>query len=523
MDEMVSLRCKFCGAPFDINSLESDSSYVTCASCGTSQTRIDAKNYLEQMMGQVRSWINKAIPSGVVNLQSDNIDPVARHNIFCNSVRPAIETELTEYRFGFLSLISNQLIMMPHRTNTAFRSSHQSSSAFEFNEKAKSVAPLAVDAESTELIQSAGGMSMAYAMMINNMKLLSEDKPGRYDLMAANFSEAADSLKGLQRYDAVRQRFEALSEVSKGMSFLEQGNPIESRVHTQSGLNALEAAKQGTMTSMEFGSTYLALEQETAVTKAMLGIVEAALHDPSVSPLEVLEVLKKVMDAATVQHRSSPEWGGTFKNVNRYIEIFNNISAIFASRAGKNGIPIASGAGSVLFPFWRVNLRYSFTTGTFLNKKNVEVSETLLIPATFMTSPDAVSNPRISMTDIFATKSGGLLDSLGSLFDSLKGSEKSISNSGEIGTVVNSVADNSVGTRKTVAPISTKDEAEGHARNYLRQYTSGDSKLKLSNPTVDRLIYIPCEITGSEVSIPSLGGMSPRTVGHIELIKTLYI
>jgi len=475
------------------------------------------------MMGQVKSWISKAIPVGVVNLQSDNIDSVARHNIFCNSVRPAIETELTEYRFGFLSLISNQLIMMPHRTNTAFQSSHRSSSAFEFNAKAKSVAPLAVDSESIELIQSADRMSMAYAMMINNMKLLSEDKPGRYDLMAANFSEAAESLAGSQRYDAVRQRFEALGEVSKGISYLEQGNPIESRVHIQSGLSTLETAKQSTMTSMEFGSTYLALDQETAVTKAMLGIVEAALHDPSVSPLEVLDVLKKVMDAATVQHRSSPEWGGTFKNVNRYIEIFNNISAIFASRAGKNGIPIASGAGSVLLPFWRVNLRYSFTTGTFLNKKSVEVSETLLIPATFLTSPDAMNNPRTSITDIFAVKSGGLRDSLGNFVDSIKGSEKSISDSGKIGTVVNSASDNFVGTRKAVAPISTKNEAEDHARNYLKQHTQSDSKLKLSSPTVDRLIYIPCEITDSEASIPSLGDMSPKTVGRLDLIKTLYI
>ena len=517
MDDMVSLRCKFCGAPFEVNSLTSDSSYITCTSCGTSQTRIDAKNYLEQMMGQVKSWISKAIPTGIAGLQSDNIDAVARYNIFSNSVRPAIETELTEYRFGFLSLLSNQLIMMPHRMNTTFRPAHQSSGAFEFNAKAKSVAPLAVDSESMELMQNADKVSMAYAMMINNMKLLSEDKPGRYDLMAANFTEAAESLAGLQRYDPVRRRFEALSEVSKGISFLEQGNAIESRVHVQNGLTILESALQSTMTSMEFGSTYMAVDQEAAVARTIYNIVETALFDPSIDPLEVMDVLKKVMDAAVVQYRSSgPEWGGAFKSLNRYIEIFNNISAIFASRAGRAGIPIASGAGSALMPFWHVNLRYSFVTGTLWNKKSVDVTEVLLVPATFVTSPDSLNNPKASVTDIFASRPGGFMDFL-------KGSETSVSKSGDIGKVVSSVSDNAVGTRKTVAPVSTKNEAETFVLKYLKQCTADDSKLKLIKPTIDRLIYVPCEITDSGVSIPALGSISPKVIGHLEMVRKLCI
>ncbi|MCL2149025.1 MAG: hypothetical protein FWH47_06795, partial [Methanomassiliicoccaceae archaeon] len=62
MDDMVMLRCKYCGAPLDRKSLESSSPYITCASCGTSQQRMDAKAYLDQMMGQVQAWISKTIP-----------------------------------------------------------------------------------------------------------------------------------------------------------------------------------------------------------------------------------------------------------------------------------------------------------------------------------------------------------------------------------------------------------------------------------------------------------------------------
>jgi len=516
MDDMVSLRCKHCGAPFEVDSLTSDSSYITCTSCGTSQTRVDAKEYLEQMMGQVRSWISKAIPTGVNISQADNIDAVARHNIFSNSVRPAIETEMTEYRFGFLSLLSNQLIMMPHRTNTSFRSPHQSSSAFEFNAKAKSVSPLAVDPESTELMQTADKMSLAYAMMINNMKLLSEDKPGRYDLMAANFIEAKDSLKGSQKYESVCKRLDALSEVSIGIGYLESGNVIESRPRLQNGLTLLEDAKMATMMSMEFGSTFLAVDQEASVTKVILDIAETCLNDPSADPLQVLDILRKVMDAASVQYKTNHELGSIFKNVTRYVEIFSNISKIFSSKTGKGGIVITAGNGSTLLPFWAVDLRYSFTTGALFAKKSVEVHENLLVPATFVTDANALNDPRSSVTDIFASRPGGFLEGL-------KGSEKSMSESGEIGNLVRSASENSAGTRKVVVPVCTKNEAESFVLRYLKQCIADDSKLKLIRPTVDKLIYVPCEIYDSGISFPSLGKMSPRSVGHTGTLKTLCI
>jgi hypothetical protein len=498
-----------------MGALTADATYVTCGSCGTSQTRIDAKNYLDQMMGQVKSWISKAIPMGVNISNADNIDAVARHNIFSNSVRPAIETEMTEYRFGLLSLLSNQLIMMPHRT-TSFKPAHQSANAFEFNAKAKSVAALAVDESGLDLMQNADKMSLAYAMMINNMKQLAEDRPGRYTLMANNFTEASDSLKGLKKYDMVRQRFEALAQVAKGIAFLEEGNAVEARPQLHGGLTALEAAKQATMTSMDFGSTYMAVDQETTVTKIIMEITETVLRDPSINALQILDILKKVMDVATVVYRSNAPDAGMFKNVLRYNEIFSNISKLFASRAGHAGVPITSGGGSVLVPFWSVDLRYSFMTGALWSKKSVEAHEPLLVSAMFVTDPAALGNPRQAVTDIFASRPGGF-------FDSIKGNETSMSESGGIKTMVQSVAENSVGTRKVAVPVSTKSEAESFVLRYLKQCTSDDSKLKLIKPTVDKLIYIPCEITDSGITLPSLGKVSPKSVGRMDLIRNLLI
>ena len=518
MDDTVSLRCKFCGAPFDTGSLKADATYVTCGSCGTSQTRVDAKEYLDQMMGQVQAWISKAIPTGVSIANADNIDAVARHNIFSNSVRPAMDTQMTEMRFGFLSLLSNQLIIMPFRTSTSFRPSHKTENAFEFNAKAKAVAPLAVDTDSIAMMKNADKMSLAYAMMLNNMKQLAEDKPDRYTILANNFSEAADSLKGLDSYVPVMERMDALSRISKGFAFLLDGNTIEAKPEMDAGIAMLESAKQKTMTSMEFGSTYLAVEQEGTIAKVLMNIVDSAQYDPSINTLQILDMLKKVMDVASVVYsKVSGAEGAMFKNLNRYNEIFSDISKIIANKAGKGaGVNITAGSGSALLPFWSVSLRYSFTTGTFLNKKSVEVTESLLLPATFVTDAGSFSNPRAYVTDIFSSRPGGF-------FDSLKGSEKSMSESGEIGNLVKSVAENSVGTRRIVVPVSTKSEAESFVLKYLKQCTADDNKLKLIKPTVDKLIYVPCEIADSVPSFPSLGKVAPKSVGNMGLIQTLLI
>jgi hypothetical protein len=155
-------------------------------------------------------------------------------------------------------------------------------------------------------------------------------------------------------------------------------------------------------------------------------------------------------------------------------------------------------------------------TGALWNKKSVEANEPLLVSASFPTDQNASNNPRIAITDIFASKPGGF-------FDGFKGNETSISDSGEIKTMVQSVAQNSVGNRRTVVPVSTKSEAESFVVRYLKQCTNDDSKLKLIKPTVDKLIYVPCEISESGISIPSLGKMAPKSAGRIDLIKTLII
>ena len=168
MEEMMALRCKYCGAPLDEEAVKSDSPYVTCSSCGTTQQKIDAQAYLNQLMGQVRSWVNQAMPGGFSMAQSQNVDSVARHNIFMTSFKPRIDMEYTTYKFGMNNLLSQVLMVMPFSVNNSLKANHTSTQAFEFGAKMNEIAPLAVSDDSSKIMAEVSKSTDAYALLINN-------------------------------------------------------------------------------------------------------------------------------------------------------------------------------------------------------------------------------------------------------------------------------------------------------------------------------------------------------------------
>ena len=90
-------------------------------------------------------WISKSIPGGFSIAQQENVDPIARHNIYINNVKPSIDLEIRDFRFALNTTASSPLIVLPFTKGQAVKSKHTSSEVFEFNAKLKSVEPLAVD------------------------------------------------------------------------------------------------------------------------------------------------------------------------------------------------------------------------------------------------------------------------------------------------------------------------------------------------------------------------------------------
>lgn len=514
MDEMIELRCKYCGAPLDRKDIESDTPYVTCPSCGTTQQRVDAKAYMDQMMAQIKSWIGKAIPGGFSLSQTDNVDPIARHNIYINNVKPMLDVELNEYRFALNSVISSPLIVLPFSKGEPARSNHTSTQAFEFNAKLKSIEPLAVDTDSRKSITDGENLSSAYAMIVNNSKLLTDTTPGRFALMANNFRDSADSVRKCDGYEPLASRLEALSDVCSASDCVLNGDALGCSMKAETAINKLEAAKKEILANPKMAVMIRAVDIELAQCRTLKNVADMVNNGTTRDPLKTLDLVNRL---SSIEYPQVPGWDRLLGRQERDFELYGFVEDIVSAKNGGT-LPICAGAGEVLFPFWDVDLRYSFTTGSFFSKKAVEVKEDLLVPATFTVFAEALANPRSGLTDIFSAAPEN------SILDRIRGDEDSISGGAGIGRLADSASENSPGSREVVLPLSTKTEAARLVESYLDQCARSHSKLKLSKPSVKRLVYIPCGKGANGPVLPKeFGALTPAIMRKTNLENTLRI
>ena len=514
MNDMIELRCKYCGAPLDRKDIESDSPYVTCPSCGTTQQRVDAKAYMDQMMAEIKSWIGKAIPGGFSLAQSENVDPIARHNIYMNNVKPMLDVELREFRFALNTVTASPLIVLPFSKGDPAKSSHTSSQAFEFNAKLKSLEPLAVDQENKAAIVDGENLASAYAMIVNNSKLLTDTTPGRFALMSKNFKEAADSVRRCRDYAPLASRLEALAEVCTASDMVLNGDAMGCSAKAESAIGKLESAKKEIMANPKTAVMLRAVDLELAQCKTLKSTADMVTNGTGKDPLKTLELVNRL---SSVAYPDDPRWNHLLDRKERDFELNGFVEEIVTARNGGT-LPICAGSGDVLFPFWDVDLRYSFTTGSLFSKKAVEVSEDLMVPATFTTSAEALSNPRFGLTDIFSAAPES------SILSRMKGQEDSISGGAGIGKLADSAAMNSPGTREIVLPLSTRAEATRLVECYLDQCARSHSKLKLSSPSVKRLVYVPCGSSGGRITLPKeFSGLVPGVIERTDLGTVLKI
>lgn len=514
MDDMVELRCKYCGAPLDRKDIESDSPYVTCPSCGTTQQRLDAKKYMEQMMGQIQSWISKMVPGGFAAGSAQNVDPVARHSIFVNNVKPRLEVEINEYRFALNSLIANPLVVLPFCKGEPVKADHTAAQAFEFDAKLKSVEPLAVDSESREMIESGRSMANTYALIVNNSKLLTDTTPGRFAMMSNNFKESADAMKSCKGYESLASRLTALSEMCVASDMVLNGDALGCSVKAESAVKDLEKAKQDLLANPKLAMCLRAVDLEISQGKTLKDVTDMATRGTTKDPLKMLTLMTGI---SSINYPSNPQWDRLLKKDERNDELYGYVQKVVSAKNGADTIPICTGGGNVLFPFWDVDLHYSFTSGTMFSKKSVVVEEDLLIPATFTIYGEALSNPRAGITDIFAAAPES------SIMTRVKGQEQSISGGAGIGRLTDSAAPGSPGSRTTVLPLSTKAEASRLVEMYLTQCSKTHSKLKLSKPVVARIVYVPCSSPdGHRIALPEeFRGLSPSIMRGADLDKLI--
>lgn len=193
------------------------------------------------------------------------------------------------------------------------------------------------------------------------------------------------------------------------------------------------------------------------------------------------------------------------------------MSTVARACNGENTISVASGSGDILVPFWHVKLNYSFQTGSLWKKTSKTVSEDLLVIADFPVDGSCLQNPTMAVTDVFANAADS------GFINRISGNQSSISDSAGIERLLNGAGLSSSGGRKVIVPLSLKTEAEKLAELYLAGSAGRNGQLKLSNPDVVGLVYIPMKISGDGVSATDGPSMMPARVGRIRLSELVIL
>lgn len=508
-DGTVSLRCKHCGAPLDSAQLKSDSSYVTCEYCGTSQQRIDAEKYMADMVNEVKSWVLASMPNGYVMGDGDS---VAKHAVFVRDVAPKLQTEISSLRFGLMSVLGNCLMALPYGYTSSFASQHTSERVYAFAEKVKSVSQLAGTQEDYDLIEEANAVSQSYALILNNIRLMGETKDGRWLIMSHNYAMASEVIGKRSGYALASKRLSGLASICEGFEKLLNGDPVSAFGMIRTGLETLDAIKEAVLKDSGMAIMYAPMGQEISIANTMQSILSFA-NAMGGDAVRMMQMIKAVVSNPP---QPGAPWSSNIKGMGRYDEVFREISEAVAA-LGSGSIPVAAGPGDLLIPFWEVDLRYTFITGKLWAKKSVEVKEDLLICADFPIDGPSMNDPSKAITDIFSLKPPTTIR------ESWSGNQKSISSSEGIGDIQDSVAMGGAAGRRIMMPLSTKREAERLCVEYISRKASNDKAFKLSEPAVKRLIYVPFTVSGNGAVNEGFGNAMPDRMKRFDSKSELII
>ena len=521
---IVALRCRACTAPLPATGAED---IVKCPSCGTSQRVVDARAFLDQIMLQVNAWVRQAIPMGMDAYAAQTVDPVARQTVFMNYVKPRLTTEYQEYKFNFLNLLSHPLGVLPFMVEKGLPAANTPANVFLFQAKVQSVAPLAMDQEGKASVSETAGAATAYAYLLNNAALAGESKPERYYLMSKNFAAAADSLKNAPKYAPLVDRLQALADLNAGLDAATNLKLYDAASPLDKAKAGLESARTKVAQDFDLAIMAQAIDKELALVRASGSIIRSVQLDSTGSPAASMTAMGRYLGLlGNLRDAPYPQWRPRFADVSHSEEVLRCVEDIRNAQRGSPALRILPGSGSVLFPFWAVDIPYTFQTGALWRAQGVEVTEAMLVAATFPLDANAFSGVDVSavLTDVFMAR-----ERKGFFNDAMKrasGKETSISGGGPVRDALSRAPMAPAGAVKVVPPLTTGADAAALAQTYLQRVRQVDrtidKQLRLSSPRVAGLVYAYGSPQGMAPNVmPWLGGLAPRSVGDLNALAAV--
>jgi hypothetical protein len=394
---------------------------------------------------------------------------------------------------------------------------------FLFQAKVRSIAPLAIEPESKQLVAEIEGLSVAYAYLLNNIALMADLKRERYHLMSENFEAASKSVQGLARFPGLAERLSGLSELSRGFDHLISARIHEASAQLDKARGHMESARNAASQNYEMTILLHAIEEELSILRSAISMVEACGEDPAGNPTSTLMKLEKLLGVLAALQDGAPHWQASFQHPIHSEEILRTVVEIRRAQRGAPTIHIIPGPGPVLFPFWAVDIPYTFQTGVLWKTQGIEVTEAVLLSATFPLDVRAFGGTNLStvLTDVFQARER--LSFFDETLKRISGRETSISGGGPVRAAIQRAQSAPAMGLTVVPPVTTREDAAAFAQYYLirarEKDRNIDKKLRLSSPRVLDLVFVSGTPGGPNI-LPSLGGLAPQSVGDLSVIST---
>ena len=464
----MELRCTNCGAPLPKPS--PGQKYIRCIYCGHVQRVIDARQYLDKLLGEVYSWISSIIPEPQQRVET--IDRLARYRIFVDTIKPRVETLLIEYRPLLKAALSEPLFVVPEWWHSAHKKVELDDVRKTFIDLARveSVEGFAVDPQSQSFIKKAIGTIGSYAYIQNLHYLASEES--ETELLLNNVS-AAKRYALLLEDKPLLERLESIKVAYLSVIKAFNGEPdfMDYIAEAERKLAILSSQRIGGKTAMIGPGLHLEHRRIKAL-KHLFSAINSYTAQTNTGIQEIMAKIEAYFEE--VNRLSSLILRGYLSPDEDLEEMLSRLSDILFSKIGSGKLYIVGSKGEWLIPLWIADFRYVFSTGFLFTEKSRVVSAKIIVPA-------IPADPQVS--DVFkGAPNYGFLDWL-------LGQEKTLTSNTP--SMIYRVARQETPrlSDKIIPPMITSKAATDLLEAYLR---SKSERLIQAQVNVQQLIYIRC-------------------------------
>lgn len=516
MQNLQTLSCPRCGAPLPV---VGDMQIITCNYCGTAQQRVDVEKYIDQLRADVYGWVRSIVPAA--SIQVTTIDPVARAQIFEQSIRGEVSSRLGSISAQLLKVGALPLFVPPYAgafQSTKVGASIDSRGMLAQAAKFQGLRPFAQSEDQSAFIDGASTASETLGYLANVLRIYADPGLRSYRTVSKNFEGAAAALEKDKSRDGGALRMRGLALLSEGTALIMEGNLTEAESKLVEADKSLSEALGGVMKQASIASWYPGIKAERSMVESMRSILEGVRASRSYSTnhmesLSKLEVYVKNFEAAK-SNAGKILYSGEYLEPETFKELSTFFRELSLARAGIGSVNVI-GTGGVCIACWLADVSYSFETGALFMKKGQAVQERLLVSGIFTTFPQYISSqPQALVTDIFAVRSGS------SFTDRFMGREKTLTTGVGLAALGSVTKGRVPSTSPTVPPLSTRVEAEKMANIYLekvRQRMQG--KLRIGIPSISQLVYVCGTINQGWLAVPGLPATMSPYVGDISQLQ----